>query len=158
MSAVAIVLALLPGACYPPPVVAPVVDPFRAPACAQCAGNRGLEYATAAGTRVTAVASGVVTFSGVVAGTRYVVVSQPDGLRATYGRLGSASVAVGSAVTAGAIVGTTSAGLFFGFRDGDSYVDPAPLLGRWRFRPRLVPSDRTAGRPAAPAGLRCADA
>jgi murein DD-endopeptidase MepM/ murein hydrolase activator NlpD len=156
MSAVAIVLALLPGACYPPPVVAAVVDPFRAPPCAQCAGNRGLEYATAAGTRVTAVAPGVVSFSGVVAGTRYVVVLQPDGLRATYGRLASAAVPVGAAVTTGSVVGTTSVGLFFGLRDGDTYIDPAPLLGRWRFRPRLLPSNGGPARPAPPGRLGCA--
>ena len=52
----------------------PVVDPFRAPACAWCPGNRGLEYAPPPGPPVRAVAAGVVTFTGVVAGTRYVVV------------------------------------------------------------------------------------
>ena len=34
-----------------------------------------------------AVASGEVTFSGTVAGTRYVVVRHADGLRVTYGNL-----------------------------------------------------------------------
>ena len=155
MSALAFVLALLPGACYPPPVVGPITDPFRAPACAQCAGNRGLEYATHVGQRVTAVAPGVVSFSGLVAGTRYVVVLQPDGRRATYGRLASTAVALGAAVTAGSVVGTASTGLFFGFREGDVYVDPAPLLGRWRFRPRLLPSDGAAPRPAPPPRLGC---
>jgi septal ring factor EnvC (AmiA/AmiB activator) len=157
VSAIAVLLALLPGACYPPPVVAPVVDPFRAPACAQCAGNRGLEYGTRAGQLVTAVAAGVVSFSGVVAGTRYVVVLQGDGRRATYGRLASATVALGASVTTGAVVGTTSAGLFFGFREGETYVDPAPLLGRWRFRSRLVPSNGDPARPAPPARLGCVD-
>ncbi|MEO5900991.1 MAG: M23 family metallopeptidase [Ilumatobacteraceae bacterium] len=157
MSMFAVLLVLLPGGCLPPPVAAPVVDPFRAPPCAQCAGNRGLEYATMVGSRVTAVAAGLVSFSGVVAGTRYVVVLQPDGLRATYGRLASAAVTVGAVVTSGSVVGTTSSGLFFGLRDGDTYIDPAPMLGRWTFRPRLVPANGATARPAPPPRLGCAD-
>jgi murein DD-endopeptidase MepM/ murein hydrolase activator NlpD len=109
------------------------------------------------GQPVTAVAAGIVTFSGVVAGTRYVVVLQTDGRRATYGRLSSATVTVGAAVAAATVVGTTSGGLFFGFREGETYVDPAPMLGRWRFRPRLVPTDGAAPRPAPPGHLRCVD-
>ena len=96
MSALVLALALLPAACYVPPVDAPIVDPFREPACAQCAGNRGLEYATAPGTPVRAVAGGIVSFSGVVAGTRYVVVDQPDGYRTTYGRLAAATARTGA--------------------------------------------------------------
>src|SRR3954470_12542621 len=98
MTAWLLLLALTPAQCYAPPVTAPVVDPFRQPPCAQCAGNRGLEYATPPGTAVTAVAGGVVTFSGVVAGTRYVVVDQPDGYRATYGRLAGSFVGIGAQV------------------------------------------------------------
>ena len=157
MSALLLLVALLPASCYPPPIDAPIVDPFRAPACAQCAGNRGLEYATTAGRAVTAVAPGTVSFSGVVAGTRYVVVDQPDGYRATYGRLAAATVAVGATVGAGQVVGTTTAGFYFGLRLGEAYVDPAPLLGRWRYRPRLVPLDGSARRATPPPRLGCAD-
>ncbi|MCU1501989.1 MAG: peptidase family protein [Ilumatobacteraceae bacterium] len=157
MSAVLLALALLPGACLAPPVIAPVIDPFRAPPCAQCAGNRGLEYGTRPGTPVTAVAAGTVSFSGVVAGTRYVVVLQAGARRATYGRLASATVSVGATVATGAVIGTTTTGLFFGLRDGDTYIDPTPLLGAWRFRPRLIPSDGTPQRPSPPAQLRCPD-
>jgi murein DD-endopeptidase MepM/ murein hydrolase activator NlpD len=155
MSAWLLLLALAPGSCYAPPVSAPIVDPFRQPPCEQCAGNRGLEYATAVGTPVTAVAGGVVSFSGVVAGTRYVVVEQPDGYRATYGRLGAAFVAAGAQVSAGSVVGTTTAGFYFGLRVGETYVDPAPMLGTYRYRPRLVPTDGSAGRPAPPPRLDC---
>ena len=49
--------------------------PFRAPACAYCPGNRGLEYDAAVGSPVRAAAAGTVTFAGVVAGVRYVVVA-----------------------------------------------------------------------------------
>ena len=156
MSALVLALALLPAACYAPPVDAPIVDPFREPACAQCAGNRGLEYATAPGAPVRAVAGGTVSFSGVVAGTRYVVVDQPDGYRATYGRLAAATVGPGAAVRAGAVVGTTSAMFYFGLRVGETYVDPAPLLGRYRYQPRLVPLDGGARRAPPPPRLTCA--
>ncbi|MFT3855578.1 MAG: M23 family metallopeptidase [Ilumatobacteraceae bacterium] len=156
MGAFLLAVALLPGVCYPPPLDAPIVDPFRAPACAQCAGNRGLEYATDPGTAVAAVAPGTVSFSGVVAGTRYVVVDQPDGYRATYGRLAAATVALGSQVRAGAVVGTTTGAFYFGLRLGDDYVDPAPLLGRYRDRPRLVPVSGANRRAPPPPRLACA--
>ena len=70
-----------------------IVDPFRAPACAFCAGNRGLEYQPHAGSAGRRRRAGVVTFSGVVAGVRYLVVDQTDGRSATYGRLAVARVA-----------------------------------------------------------------
>ena len=144
------------GGCLLPPVAAPVVDPFRQPACEWCPGNRGLTYAAPAGTAVRAAAAGTVTFSGVVAGTRYVVVEHGvGGLRATYGGLASTSLAAGDVVAAGAIVGRSGAQLHFGLRRGETYVDPAPLLGRLVDRPRLVPTDGTPRRPAPPPVLRC---
>ena len=86
-AAVVAVVSLLAGpvapgqvpACLRPPVVAPVVDPFREPACEWCPGNRGLTYGAPAGTVVRAAAAGTVSFSGVVAGTRYVVVEHAAG-------------------------------------------------------------------------------
>ena len=75
--------------CLRPPVAAPIADHFRDPPCPWCAGNRGLQYAVAAGTPVRAAAAGTVTFAGLVAGVRYVVLAHADGLRATYGGLAS---------------------------------------------------------------------
>ena len=72
IGAVIALLLLTPG-CYQPPVESPIVDPFRAPECPFCRGNRGLEYQPPSGSPVVAAADGVVTFSGVVAGVRYVV-------------------------------------------------------------------------------------
>ena len=149
-------LALLAPACYEPPVTSAVVDPFRAPACSYCPGNRGLEYEPAIGSPVVAAAAGVVTFSGVVAGVRYVVVEQSDGRTATYGRLASALVVAGFEVRPGATVGTTSNRFFFGLRQGGQYVDPAPFLGVRRYRPRLVPTDGSAPRRPPPPTWRCA--
>jgi murein DD-endopeptidase MepM/ murein hydrolase activator NlpD len=143
------------GACWLPPVDAPVVDPFRAPPCEWCAGNRGLEYGTSDGTVVRAVAAGEVTFSGTVAGERYVVVRHADGRRATYGRLASTTVRSGDVVAARSVVGITSANLYFGVREADTYVDPAPFIGRLVGRARLIPDDGTAARAAPPPRLRC---
>jgi murein DD-endopeptidase MepM/ murein hydrolase activator NlpD len=143
-------------ACLAPPVRAPVVDPFREPECTWCPGNRGLTYGVAAGTAVRAAASGTVTFSGLVAGTRYVVVEHASGgLRATYGGLRSATARVGDAVLAGAVVGRAGPELHFGLRRGETYVDPTPLLGRLVERARLVPTDGTPRRAAPPPRLAC---
>ena len=152
----AVLLAIAPMACMPPPIDAAVVDPFRGPACTWCPGNRGLEYQPPTGTPVKAVAAGTVSFSGVVAGTRYVVVDHADGRRATYGRLASATVGSGALLRSGQVLGTTTDRFFFGIRDGDTYIDPAPLLGRPRYRPRLVPTDGSRSRPAPPPSSACA--
>lgn len=146
--------AVLPGACLRPPVLAPVVDPFRDP-CQYCPGNRGLTYAVAAGTAVRAMAAGRVTFSGVVAGNRYVVVEHADGLRATYGDLARTGLSEGDAVGAGAVVGHSSERLHVGLRRGETYLDPAPLIGRLEVRPSLVPTDGTRRRLPPPPRLVC---
>jgi murein DD-endopeptidase MepM/ murein hydrolase activator NlpD len=141
--------------CWLPPVRGHVVDPFRPPACPWCPGNRGLEYRIGTDVDVHAVDDGVVTFAGAVAGTRYVVVATAGGERVTYGRLDDVDVEAGDEVRAGRRVGTASGVFFLGLRDGESYLDPAPRLGRLVFRPRLVPLDGSAARAAAPPTLRC---
>ena len=156
MIAALVALTLLTPGCYQPPVTAAVVDPFRAPACAFCPGNRGLEYQPPAGSPVVAAAPGVVRFSGVVAGVRYIVTLQSDGRTATYGRLSTSRVAVGARVETGDLVGTTTDHFFFGLREGARYVDPAPFLGVLRYRPRLVPVDGSAPRRAPPPVMVCA--
>ena len=156
MIGVVATLVLLSSTCYQQPVQAPVVDPFRAPACTFCSGNRGLEYQPHAGSAVLAAAVGVVTFSGVVAGVRYLVVVQADGRSATYGRLAVVRVSVGAMVRSGEAIATTTERFYFGLRQGDRYVDPAPFLGIARYRPRLVPVDGSAPRPAPPPTMRCA--
>jgi murein DD-endopeptidase MepM/ murein hydrolase activator NlpD len=149
-------LVVLATPCYRPPVASPVTDPFRAPACSYCPGNRGLEYQPPSGSPVLAAASGVVTFNGTVADVRYLVIAQVDGRTATYGRLATVVVAVGATVSAGEIVGSTTSRFFFGLRQGDRYVDPSPFLGVVRYRPRLVPIDGSAPRHAPPPTIACA--
>ena len=158
---VAVVVELAPSSpvvgapCCHPPVDGVVVDPFRQPPCPYCAGNRGIEYRVRAGSPVTAVAAGTVVWSGPVAGVGYVVVRHGDGRRTTYGRLASSSVRLGDRVAAGRLIGTTSHEFYFGLRVGGRYVDPAPLLGEWRTRARLVPTDGRPPWPAPPPRLRC---
>ena len=86
---------------YLPPVDAPVLDPFRPPASPFGPGNRGLEYATTAGTPVHAVADGRVTFAGSVAGTLHVTVLHADGVRTSYSFLARVDVVVGQRLRQG---------------------------------------------------------
>ena len=161
ITVVTVVSVLLPtgtaraGQCWQAPVEAPVSDPFRAPGCPWCPGHRGLEYDTSPGTGVRAVAGGVVTFAGTVAGTGYVVVRHADGLRTTYGNIRPGILDVGDLVVRGMSVGSTMGRLHFGVRRGNSYIDPAPLIGALIGVTRLIPTH--GGRPApAPAPrLRC---
>jgi len=148
--------AAMAASCLRPPVEAPIARRFEAPACPYCSGHRGVSYATAAGVVVTAAAAGSVTFAGVVAGTRYVVIRHADGIVATYGGLGRATVGTGDPVAVGAVVGVTGGELYFGLRSGpDQYVDPEPFLGRLVVPPYLVPTDGSPGRPPPPARLEC---
>lgn len=143
------------GSCWRPPTAAPVLDPYREPACRWCPGNRGIEYDTDPGSPVRAVTTGTVTFAGSVAGVVYLVVIDPGGRRVTYGRMRGLRFARGDVVAAGAVVGFAERSFHLGVREGDRYVDPQPLLGRFVTRPRLVPTD--GGRPNPPPAptLRC---
>lgn len=141
--------------CWAPPVVAPVTDPFRPPACRWCPGNRGIEYDTRPGQLVRAVATGRVSFAGSVAGTTYVVIEHRDGRRVTYGGLAARRHDRGDVVLRGQVVGTTAGTFHLGLRIGERYVDPAPWIGRYVGRPRLVPSDGSPAAPAPPPRLRC---
>jgi murein DD-endopeptidase MepM/ murein hydrolase activator NlpD len=141
--------------CWEPPVVGRIVDPYRAPACRWCPGNRGIEYAVQQAARVRAVAAGTVTFSGSVAGVAYVVVEHANGWRTTYGGLRDVAVAQDARVVARTVVGTTTSRFHFGLRDRSGYRDPAPFLGRWVYRARLVPIDGSQGAPPGRPQLRC---
>lgn len=139
------------GHTYQPPVEAPVIDPFRLPPEPWMAGNRGIEYATVAGSPVGAIGPGVVVFAGPVAGARHVTVRHPDGLRSSYSFLATIQVAVGQGVTTGQPVGRAGDRFHVGVRRGDAYLDPASLWGTpvGGGRVVLVPLD---GRGAGSAG------
>jgi len=146
------------GPCWSPPIIGRVVDPFRAPSCVWCPGNRGIEYEVDPGVPIRAVAAGTVTFSGRVAGERYVVVELGSGWLVTYGRVASTTLAAGDTVVRGSVVGRSSDRFYFGLRIEGGYVDPAPHLGVEVGRRRLVPTDGRPARPAPPPTLRCAAA
>jgi murein DD-endopeptidase MepM/ murein hydrolase activator NlpD len=151
--AVGVTRPVFAATCWEPPVTAPVVDPYRPPACPWCPGNRGITFGTSPGAVVRAVAAGWVTFAGSVAGTLYLVVELGNGWRVTYGNLGELTVGDGDVVVAGMLLGHAAGAFHFGLRDrveagADAYLDPTPHLGVWRHRARLIPTD---GAPAAPA-------
>jgi hypothetical protein len=124
---------------YAPPVDAPINDPFRPPTSPYGPGNRGLEYATAPGTTVLASGDGTVTFSGVVAGRRWVTIRHADGIRTTYGPLDQIAVANGDQVGRGEVIGTSAGLLMLTARVGEAYIDPATLFGDGPPRVYLVP-------------------
>jgi murein DD-endopeptidase MepM/ murein hydrolase activator NlpD len=136
------------GPRYVPPVDAPVVDPFRAPASPYAAGNRGLDYETIPGQPVTAIGDGVVVFAGQVAHQRFVTILHPDGLRSSYSWLASISVSVGERVDRGQQLGVAGGRFQLGVRRGSAYLDPARLFGRGRAR--LVPTGTVARSTTAP--------
>jgi len=152
----AVLVTLARVTCYAPPVDAPIVEPFVAAPCPYCAGgHRGVEYDVAPGTAVRAAAAGVVTFDGVVARTRYLVVLGDDGIAATYGMLSASLADVDEHVRVGEVIARAGPRLYFGLRRDDTYLDPQDYLGVVRHRPRLVPSSGLPGRPSRPMPPTC---
>ena len=134
--------------CWRPPVAGQVTDHFREPACPYCSGNRGIEFRPDGTVTVRAVEAGIVTFSGNVAGTVYVVLEHSNGWKVTYGRLSDVRVERGQRVARGGRLGTVSGDFYFGVRVSGEYRDPAPLLGQRVGRPRLIPLDGSPRRSA----------
>jgi murein DD-endopeptidase MepM/ murein hydrolase activator NlpD len=112
------------------PLNLPILDQFRPPSCKWCSGNRGIEYRTVPGSEVTAVADGVATFVGSVAGTNYVVIKTNETLKTgnnllvTHGRLRSVSVKSGDLIAAGQTIGSAGELLYIGVRANGQYTDP----------------------------------
>ena len=121
------------------PINLVVVDQFRAPSCKWCSGNRGIEYRTEPGSIVTAATGGIVSFVGMVAGTRYVVVKTNDKLLVTHGRLQSVSVKSGAVIAVGQTIGVAGESLYIGVRVNGQYVDPQQCAGLGSLgKPRAV--------------------
>lgn len=122
-------MSLVVGVCLVLPSNASVVDPFRAPECERCAGNRGVEFAVPMGSDVVAGLSGTVSFVGVVAGRNYVVLraTANPAVRVTYGGLTlltAPQLRQGAVVARGERIGIAHHSLHVGLRIGDHYVDP----------------------------------
>lgn len=139
--------------CWAVPVDADVADPFRAPECRWCPGNRGIEYASVAGDAVRAVVGGQVTFDGSVAGRRYLsidIVVSGGRLRVTYGGLDPAGerFVVGQTVGREQPLGSATGPVHLGVRWNGEYIDPADFTDGPPRRARLVPVEGTPGRAA----------
>ena len=89
----------------------------------RCAGHRGIDYVTRAGSDVASVASGRVSFAGQVAGTLYVVIDTGS-VRVTHGGLAAIGVQAGEMVAVGQSVGVAGSVTYIGVRRGEWYVDP----------------------------------
>ena len=155
VSALAPSVDVAAGQCWQPPVVGEVADPFRAPPCVWCAGNRGIDFALDGEVAVRAAATGRVVFAGGVARVGYVVVELANQWRQTYGQLTSRRVDRGDVVIAGELIGTATDQFFFGLRVGDDYQDPARYLEAAGGRRRLIPADGSPGRVRRTPSTRC---
>jgi murein DD-endopeptidase MepM/ murein hydrolase activator NlpD len=117
----------------PAPSVTHAFDPPGSP---WGAGHRGVDLLGRPGQEVHAALAGTVTFAGTLAG-RGVVVVDHGGRRTTYEPV-DPSVAVGTPVGTGAVIGHLQGGLshcfpqaclHWGLLRGEEYLDPLSLLG-----------------------------
>jgi murein DD-endopeptidase MepM/ murein hydrolase activator NlpD len=148
----------------PPPAVVRGFDP---PAVVWGSGHRGVDLLGGFGQAVHAALAGRVSFAGRLAGRGVVVVDHGE-TRTTYEPV-SASVEVGARVEAGAVLGLLAlagshclprACLHWGWRRGETYLDPMGLVGArpvrllplWRDQPVDLTSATmaTTGRVAGP--------
>ncbi|MFF3064529.1 murein hydrolase activator EnvC family protein [Oerskovia sp. NPDC057915] len=126
-----------------------VVRGFLPPDRDWLAGHRGVDLEAQPGSAVVAPEDGMVTFAGTVVDRGVLVVLHDGGLRSSLEPV-DGSVAVGTRVGRGQVVGTVEVGevggsagtgpagaghclpascLHWGVRRGDTYVDPLALLG-----------------------------
>jgi hypothetical protein len=149
------------GDCLQPPVSGRVVAPYVAPACPYCPGHRTIDFASTLGEAVLSPVAGTVAFYGFVGGRLYITIDPRDsttfapGMVVTVGGLLLDDVSAegpnprrGDPVRRGERVGDaggwpitlsvrrTSPGENNGV---GQYLDPGPMLGRWRVSARLVP-------------------
>ena len=127
-----------PGAgTYAWPVEGEVIRPFDPPGDPFGSGHRGIDIAAPSGTPVRAAEEGVVAFAGSVAGSLFVSVDHPDGVRTTYSWLSAVAVRRGDPVVRLQVLGASGPGhpghpapahLHLGARVGQAYVDPLLLL------------------------------
>jgi murein DD-endopeptidase MepM/ murein hydrolase activator NlpD len=129
---------------YEPPSDAPIIDHFRPPSHRYGPGNRGIDYGTAAGDRITASRDGVVEYAGRVGGDLHLTILHPDGLRTTTAFADEVLVGRGDRVRRGQDVAVAGGPFHFGVRAGRGrdtiYLDPERLFAGGYDRARLVPT------------------
>jgi len=128
------VFGLLPPGCagLTAPVPGPVVREFAPEG--SFGGHWGIDLAAPEGSEVRVASSGVVTFSGTVAGMVSVTVGHGGGLRTSYSFLAERTVEPGQFLRRGTIVGRSgldhgAAVVHLSVRLGRRYLDPEPWLG-----------------------------
>ena len=124
-----------------------MLRPFEPPAQRWSPGHRGVDLAAAPADAVLAPTGGVVVFAGWVVDRPVLSITAPDGLRTTLEPV-VASVPVGTAVSAGQVVGAVAGSplhcgggscLHWGVRAGrDRYLDPLLLLAGARAAPPVL--------------------
>lgn len=126
-----------PAGVWPLSPAPAVTRTFEPPDDPWGSGHRGVDLRGSPGQQVVAALPGTVSFAGMVAGRGVVVVGHDDGTRTTYEPV-AASVRVGDRVAAGAPLGTLAwagthcppdACLHWGWRRGETYLDPLTLVG-----------------------------
>jgi hypothetical protein len=123
---------------YEPPVDAAIVDPFRPPPTPFGPGNRGVDYDTAPGDPVRAIAPGIVRFAGQVGGVLHITVEHADGRLSTYSAVGLIQVRLHEQVDRGAVIAAAGGVLHLGVREDGRYIDPEALFAA-PVQVRLVP-------------------
>jgi murein DD-endopeptidase MepM/ murein hydrolase activator NlpD len=122
---------------YAWPVRGQVLRPYDPPETPFGSGHRGIDISAPLGEPVRAAHEGTVAFAGPVAGSLFVSIDHPDGVRTTYSWLSEVRVRAGDRLDRGAVVALSGAGhagvypphLHFGARFAGEYMDPMLLLG-----------------------------
>jgi murein DD-endopeptidase MepM/ murein hydrolase activator NlpD len=113
----------------------PVLRDFDPPPKPWLSGHRGVDLGTASdGAPVTSPAAGTVSFVGVVVDRPVITIDHGNGLRSSFEPVES-SLAAGSAVDAGQVIGTLLPGhcpaascVHWGVRRGEDYVNPLQFV------------------------------
>ena len=111
-----------------------VLRGFDPPPKPWLSGHRGVDLDFAAGPQVVSPAAGTVSFVGVVVDRPVITIDHGGGLRSSFEPVDS-TLAEGSAVAAGQVIGTVLPGhcpaaqcLHWGVRDGEAYVNPLQFV------------------------------
>lgn len=118
---------------FSPPVDAPIAASFIPPESDYGSGHRGVDYRVPVGTQVRAVAPGIVSFAGSVAGVLAVTIDHGSGIESTYTGLSRVDVSEGERVDGGRYVGASGGvhgapGLHLGAKVNGEYVDPSSFF------------------------------
>jgi murein DD-endopeptidase MepM/ murein hydrolase activator NlpD len=113
----------------------PVLRDFDPPPKPWLSGHRGVDLGTASdGAAVTSPAAGTVSFTGVVVDRPVITIDHGNGLRSSFEPV-EGTVAAGSAVGAGQVIGTALPGhcpavscVHWGVRRGEDYVNPLQFV------------------------------